>query len=131
MTDTDLAKQETQTVEKVPAPDYETIYIPNVDISENADCVRLTADMPGVDPSGVDATIENNVLTIEGRAHMDDPEGYQPVGQEFALGRYRRDFTLANTVDSNGIKACIRHGVLEVTIPKREEVKSRKIEIGG
>ena len=131
MTNTDIAKQEQQTVEKVQATDYETIYIPNVDISENDECVRLVADMPGVDPSGVEDTIENNVLTIEGRTHVDDPEGYELVGQEFALGRYRRNFTLANTVDPNGIKARVRHGVLDVTIPKREEVKSRKIEIGG
>ena len=85
--------------------------------------------MPGVDQQSVDVTVENNVLIIEGKGHIEKPEGYQLIGQEYGLGKYRRDFTLSNAVHTEGIKARVQKGVLEVTIPKREEVKARKITI--
>ena len=129
MTDTDVVKKEEQSVQAARTPETETTYIPDVDISETSECVRLVADMAGVDQTSVDVSIEHNVLTIEGTAHLDAPEGYELVGQEYGIGRYRRDFTLSDSVDTNGIKARVRHGVLVVTLPKREEVKSRKIEI--
>jgi len=45
------------------------------------------------------------------------------------VGNYHRDFTLSDAVDVNGISAKVKNGVLEVVIPKREEVKTRKIKI--
>jgi HSP20 family molecular chaperone IbpA len=129
MADTDVAKKEEQAVQATRTPETETTYIPDVDISETNECIRLVADMPGVDQASVDVSIEHNVLTIEGTAHCDAPEGCELVGQEYGIGRYRRDFTLADSVDTTGIKARVRHGVLELTLPKREEVKTRKIEI--
>ena len=111
------------------SPETDTAYVPDVDISENEDCIRLRADMPGVDGKDVEVTVENNVLTVEGRARVEAPAGYELVGREYGVGKYRRNFTLSNDVNSEGIKARVEHGVLEVTIPKREEVKTRKIAI--
>jgi HSP20 family molecular chaperone IbpA len=125
--DTRIAKKQKQEVAKTEAP--ERIYMPAVDISEDADSIRLLADMPGVDEKSVDVNVENGVLSIEGKASIDEPEGYELVGQEYALGRFRRDFTLSDHVDVEGIKARVKNGVLEVSIPKQEEVKTRKIEI--
>jgi HSP20 family protein len=129
MSETQVTKQERQDVQKERMPGTETIYIPDVDIRENSDSIRLVADMPGVDQKSAEVTVENNVLTIEGRASVDAPEGYKLVGQEYGVGKFRRDFTLSNAVDTQGIKARVRHGVLEVTIPKRDEVRTKKIEI--
>ena len=129
MAETQVAKKEEQAVQ-AQTPQTESIYVPNVDISESNECIRLVADMTGVDQKSVDVTVENNVLTVEGHAQVDSPEGYELVGQEYGVGKYRRDFTLSNAVDTDGIKARVRHGVLEVTIPKRETAKTRKVEIG-
>jgi HSP20 family molecular chaperone IbpA len=115
----------------VSAPQTETTYIPDVDICENEERIRLVADLPGVTQESVDVTVENNVLTIEAKAQVDVPQGYRLAGQEYGVGTYRRDFTLSDVVDGAGIKARVKHGVLELTIPKRESVKMRKIEIGG
>jgi len=123
-------QEDSQVVRQSQEPTREYVYVPYVDISEGAHCIRLTADMPGVDKSSIDVTVENNVLSIEGSACVDVPEGYELVGQEFGVGRYRRDFTLSEDVDTANIKARVNHGVLELSIPKREEVKARKIEIG-
>jgi len=131
MAETQVAKKEEQAVQTAQAPETDTTYVPNVDISESSDCIRLAADMPGVDRESVNVTVENNVLTLEGQARVEALEGYELVGQEYGVGKYRRDFTLTTEVDTEGIKARVRHGVLEVTIPKREEVKTRKIEIGA
>jgi len=127
MTEKQVQKQDT--VQQTAAPRRETVYVPDVDISENSECIRLVADMPGVEQGSVDVSVENNLLTFEGTATFEAPEGYELVGQEYGVGKYRRDFTLSDEVDTDGIKARIRHGVLEVTLPKREQVKTKKIEI--
>jgi HSP20 family protein len=129
MAETQVAKNEGQDMRAAHAHETETTYIPDVDITESNECVHLVADMPGVNQASVDVTVENNVLTIEGQASVQSPEGYELVGQEYGVGKYRRDFTLSNDVDTENIKARVRHGVLEVTIPKREQVKTKKIKI--
>ena len=122
-------KREAQAVLPAQAPETDSIYVPDVDICEDNERVRLVADMPGVDQQSVEVTVENNVLTIEGQAHVSGPAGYELVGQEYGVGKYHRDFTLADAMDAEGIKARMQHGVLEVTSPKRDEVKTRKIKI--
>jgi HSP20 family molecular chaperone IbpA len=137
MTETRVAKSDEKSpsatageeMQKTETPEMEAIYAPEVDITENNDCIRLVADMPGIDQKSVDVTVENNVLTIEGRGQVDPPEGYELVGREYGVGKYRRDFTLPDAVAADKIKARVRHGVVEVTIPKREELKTRKIAI--
>lgn len=130
MTDTKVAKEtEDKPVRQQPDQREEPVHVPNVDITENEERVRLLADMPGVDPESVDITIEKNVLTIEGRGLVDGMADYTLAGQEFAVGRYRRDFTVSDAIDPEGIKARVRHGVVDVTLPKREQVKARKIKI--
>ena len=129
MSETQVTQRKEQAAEKIQPPEMDTIYVPNVDIYEDVEGVRMLADMPGVDERSVDVTIENNVLTIEGKARLDGPDGYELMGQEYGVGRYRRDFTLSDAVDTEGIKARVRHGVLEVTLPIRQVVKTRKINI--
>lgn len=130
MTDTQVARKTAEMpARKQPERQEEPVHAPNVDITENDDCVRLMADMPGVDPDSVDVTIEKDVLTIEGRGRVDGLADHALAGQEFAVGRYRRDFTISEAIDPAGIKARVNHGVVDVTLPKREQVKARKIEV--
>ena len=71
------------------------------------------------------------MLTLEGWSRPARPEGCETLGQEFGCGRYRRDFTLPDAVDPDRIQARVKNGVLSVSIPKKEEVKPRKIQITG
>jgi HSP20 family molecular chaperone IbpA len=112
-------------------PERDVVYIPRADIRETTEHFEVVADMPGVNEKTVEATVQNRVLTIEGWTCPEKPEGYEPLGQEFGCGRYRRDFTLPESVDVNGIQARVKQGVLSVRIPKKEEVKARKIEVSG
>ncbi len=112
-------------------PEHEAVYVPRVDIRETKDHFAVVADMPGVDEKSVEATVQNRVLTIEGWSRPDRPDGHEVLGQEFGCGRYRRDFTLPDSVDTGTIQAQVKNGVLTVTIPKKEEVKARRIQVTG
>ncbi len=114
-----------------PVPEAETITVPRVDIRESAEGFTVVADLPGADEKSVEATVQNRVLTIEGWARCDKPAGQESLGQEFGYGRYRRDFTLSDAVDPDRIQARVKNGVLTVAIPKKEEVKARKIQVTG
>lgn len=115
--------------EKTGLPQTVATYVPDVDILEDSERIRLVADIPGSSQGDVEVTVENGVLTINATAAVTGPEGCTLAGQEYGIGNYHRDFTLTDAVSVDGITAKVKHGVLEVVIPKREEVKTRKIKI--
>jgi HSP20 family protein len=107
-----------------------TAWAPAVDISENAHELVVKADLPGVDPKGLDIRVENNVLTIRGERKFEkkvDQDNYLRV--ERAYGSFTRSFALANTVNPEGIKADYNDGVLSLVVPKREEAKPKQIKV--
>jgi HSP20 family molecular chaperone IbpA len=129
MADTKVTKVKEDAVQAVEQPERETAYLPDVDVRESNEAVRLLVDMPGVAQDGVSVTVDKGVLTVEGKAQVEVPEGHELAGQEYGVGRFRRDFALPDAVNADGIKARMSHGVLHVTLPKRETVKTKKIEI--
>ena len=114
-----------------PAPENEPVYVPRVDVRETAEAFVVVADLPGADEKSVEATVQKRVLTIEGWTQLEKPQGGEELGREFGAGRFRRDFTLPDAVDPERIQARVKNGVLTVTIPKKDEVKARKIQVTG
>jgi HSP20 family protein len=107
-------------------------WAPSVDIYENKDQIVLEAELPGMKQEDFDLTIENNVITVRGERRfekVDDKDNYHRV--ERSYGSFTRSFTLPQTVSADEAKAEYINGVLRVTLPKREEAKSRRIEITG
>jgi len=102
------------------------ITTPPVDIFEDKDGYKLIADMPGVSKENLDISVENSELTISGAVSDDQKDAEY---SEFTLGSYKRKFVLNEEIDSTGINASMENGVLTLTLPKRESVKPRKIEI--
>jgi HSP20 family protein len=105
---------------------------PSVDIYENKDHIVLEAELPGMRREDFDLSIENNVITLRGERRFekkDDSDNYHRV--ERSYGSFTRSFTLPQTVTAEGATAEYRNGVLRVTLPKREEVKARRIEVSG
>ncbi len=120
------------TIQKTnPTPENEPVYVPRVDVRETAEAFVVVADLPGADEKSVEATVQKRVLTIEGWTQLEKPQGGEELGREFGAGRFRRDFTLPDAVDPERIQARVKNGVLTVTIPKKEEVKARKIQVTG
>jgi HSP20 family molecular chaperone IbpA len=105
-------------------------YIPGADIFEAEQALTVVLEMPGVDKSNVDVSVEAGVLVVEGRVDFSKYEGMHPVYTEYNVGHYRRTFSLSNKIDQGAITAEMKDGVLTVTLPKAEAAKARRIEIG-
>src|SRR5437868_6006305 len=107
-----------------------TAWAPAVDIYETEHELVVKADLPDVDAKDLDIRVENNVLTIRGERKFEkkvNEQNYLRV--ERAYGAFARSFSLANTVNSENIKADYQNGVLTLVIPKREEAKPKQIKV--
>src|SRR5947207_13299618 len=107
-----------------------TAWAPAVDIYETEHELVVKADLPEIDPKDLDIRVENNILTIRGERKFEkkvNEDNYLRV--ERTYGSFARSFTLANTVNSDAIKADYQNGVLTLTIPKREEAKPKQIKV--
>ena len=99
---------------------------PLVDIYEAEKAFVLLADMPGVASEGLDVVAERDTLIIRGRV---DRPAATPDHQEFELANYHRAFLLTEDLDTAGINATLRDGVLRVEIPKSPHVEPKKIPV--
>jgi HSP20 family protein len=107
-----------------------TAWAPAVDIFENEQELVVKADLPEIDPKDLDIRVENNILTIRGERKFEkkvNEDNYLRV--ERAYGAFSRSFSLASTVNPEGIKADYQSGVLTLSIPKREEAKPKQIKV--
>jgi HSP20 family protein len=107
----------------------ETVLRPPVDIFEDAHGITLVADMPGVGKDRLNLQVNQDSLLIEGDARLDMPEGMEALHADVRSTRYRRSFTLSSELSSEEINANLKDGVLTVNIPKRAEVRPRKIDV--
>ena len=105
-------------------------FVPRTDIYETNEAIVLVTDMPGVDESTLDITLENDVITINGYVEMAYPEGYGLAYGEYRVGDYERSFTLSSKVDRNKIEATVKDGVLRLYLPKAEP-SMRKIAVSA
>jgi len=82
------------------------VYSPAVEIVERKEDILLIADMPGADDKSVEITVKKNTLTVDHRV-----------------------FNLSDEIDKDKIMATVKHGVLRLTLPKTEAVRTRKIPV--
>ena len=107
-----------------------TAWAPAVDIYETEYELVVKADLPDIKPEELDIRVENNILTIRGERKFEkqvNENNYLRV--ERAYGSFSRSFSLANSVNSEAIKADYQNGVLTLSIPKREEAKPKQIKV--
>ncbi len=115
-------------------PDNSTVetsqWSPLVDIQEQADKFVIMADIPGIPLDEIEIAMEDNVLTIKGQRQntVEKQEG-KWTRVERTMGSFYRRFSLPDTADVEKIKARGEHGVLEITIPKREKAQPKRIKI--
>jgi len=107
-----------------------TTWAPTVDIYETEHELVVKADLPDIKPEELDIRVENNILTIRGERKFEkkvNESNYLRV--ERSYGSFSRSFSLANTVNTEAIKAEYKNGVLTLTVPKREEAKPKQIKV--
>ena len=104
-------------------------FLPTTDIFETEDALTVVLEMPGVARDNVEVSVENGMVTVEGRINFDKYEGLLPVYSEYNIGPYRRSFRVSSRVDADRITAEMRDGVITLVLPKVEEAKPRRIEV--
>lgn len=106
-------------------------WTPAVDIFETENELLLTADLPGVEMSGIDIRLENGTLTLKGERKFEhaagNTKGYHRI--ERGYGTFARYFSVPETIDPEKVKADFKNGVLTVTMPKKEVAKPRAIKV--
>lgn len=108
----------------------QSTWSPAVDIYETENELVLTAELPGIDEKDVEIKIEDNTLSIKGERKFEKEtkeENYHRI--ERAYGSFFRSFSLPHYVDQEKISAEFENGLLKIHMPKKAEVKPRKVKI--
>lgn len=108
----------------------ETTWSPRADVHETDDKFVVNLDLPGIDKNDVKVKFEDNTLIVSGERKFEskeDGKSYHHV--ERVYGNFTRQIALPKDVDGQKITASFKNGVLEISLPKVEEVKPKEIEI--
>ncbi|MBE34976.1 MAG: heat-shock protein Hsp20 [Opitutaceae bacterium] len=103
---------------------------PSYAITESTEAFALTVDLPGVAKDGLEVTSDTGEIRIVGRRNWKRPEGWTSLHRESVDSTYELVLTYDNALNNEKITAQLRDGVLNVTLPKAEEIKPRKITVG-
>jgi len=105
-------------------------WMPAVDVSETKDSLIVKAEIPGMESKDIDVSLCGDLLTIKGEKKQkteEKKENYHRI--ETHYGAFSRTIRVPVSVNSEKIKASYDNGVLKITLPKKEEVKAKQIEI--
>jgi HSP20 family protein len=104
---------------------------PAVDISETENEYLVRAELPGINKEDVKVTLENGILTLsaETRSESEQREGERVIRQERQYGKYVRSLRLGKGINDQKVSANYKNGVLEIVVPKAEEVKPKVIDV--
>ena len=105
-------------------------FAPAVDIEEHKENFLLTADLPGVSEDDIELKVHDGVLELNGsRQQSTAEERERGLFRERRFGSFSRRFRLGDGVNTEAIEARFKNGVLNVTLPKKEELKPKQIEV--
>ena len=105
-------------------------YVPYTDIHETDEALNVVMEMPGVEKTKINVSLESDVLKVDGQIDFSKYEGMEPVYTEYNVGHYTRSFTLSSKIDQEKISAQLEDGVLTLTLPKTKQALLRRISIG-
>ncbi len=117
-------------VGRAPATSWHGVY-PPVNLYENTDAYHLVAELPGVEPSDIEVSIEGSTITLRGERKIDyaGEADANPHRVERRSGEFRRAFELPAAIDADAVEATVKHGVLTLRLPKRPEHQPRQIAV--
>ncbi|HET9424192.1 MAG TPA: Hsp20/alpha crystallin family protein [Gemmatimonadaceae bacterium] len=108
------------------------LWVPAIDLFEKKDAYVVRAELPGVDRSNIEITLEKNILTISGqKAGMVEgrDEEIRVFAAERVSGGFSRSLRMPEHIDGEKIEAEYKDGLLTVTVPKAEVAQPRRIEL--
>ncbi|WP_030434278.1 Hsp20/alpha crystallin family protein [Actinoplanes subtropicus] len=95
------------------------------------DTFHIDIDLPGVDPAGIDITVDNKVLTVRAERKRVEGDNVRYLVAERPVGSVGRQVFLSDTLDTDRLDARYENGVLTLSIPVREKAPARKIELAA
>jgi len=105
---------------------------PPMDVYRRGDEFIVELDVPGIDSSAIDITVERSMLTVSGEIDpLHDQDADEVLVCERPHARFRRQVYLGESLDTEKISANFDNGVLRITIPASREMQSRRIEVQG
>lgn len=106
------------------------VWSPAVDVYEDADAIVIKADLPGMKQEEIDIEMNNEILSIKGERKFEDEQRRDKyVRVERQYGVFQRSFTIGIPIEADKIKATYKNGILELTLPKAEATKPRKVQV--
>ena len=102
-----------------------------LDAYRDGDAFVIDIDLPGVDPAGIDVTVDRKVLTVRAERKRIEKDGVELVVAERPMGPVSRQVFLSDTLDTDRLEAKYDTGVLTLTIPVTEKAAPRKFEIAA
>lgn len=113
-----------------PQADGATTFVPTADVIETDKSFELHLELPGFGPEQIDVKLEGNELTVTAdRKDEKLDEGKTWVRRERTRGHFARSFSLPESVAGTTPQAAYKHGVLVVTLPKKEEVQPKTLKV--
>jgi HSP20 family protein len=113
----------------MPTPLTENFF-PQVDVSDYKDEIKVTANIPGVDPKDIDIEVDDESLFLRGKVEKkDEKKDEKYYRQERHYGEFRREIVLPAKVKSDKVSATAKDGVLTVIMPKAEEERKKKVKV--
>lgn len=107
-----------------------TEWMPAVDVVDEKDQIRVKADLPGLKKEEIGVSVDNGILTIKGEKKEEkETKEKEYIRSERYYGAFHRSFTLPVGVDAQKVNAGYKDGVLEITLPKKEDAKSKQIKV--
>jgi len=108
----------------------EGAWLPAVDVSETDSELVVRAELPGMSHEDIEINVQDNILTLKGEKKQEKKEEKENFHRlERSYGSFSRSFSLPAGVKADDIKATFKDGILQVTMPKAEEAKAKKIAI--
>lgn len=108
------------------------VWSPSVDVYEDSEVIVIRADLPGVNQSEIDIEMTGDTLTIRGERKFEDEvhrDNYIRVERQFGL--FQRSFTIGIPIEPDKVKANYRNGILELTVPKAEATRPKKVLVSA
>lgn len=106
------------------------VWSPPVDVYEDDDEIILYVELAGMKQEDIHIELTSDTLTIRGERKFEDGDRRDRfIRVERAYGQFQRSFTLGMPVKADEVRASYKSGVLEIHLPKAEEIRPRKVEV--
>jgi len=105
-------------------------FVPRVNVIDSPDNLKLTFELPGMGKDDIKIFVKDDVLTVSGERKFESgSESEGSLRREIRSGSFSRSFTLPDSLEVEKIAADYKNGLLEITLPKKEEKKPKEIEV--